>query len=116
MQILFIDDHVDSADAFAEIASRLGHDVDVAYDGSTAMALIRARHFDVVFFDIALPDADGRELCKRVREEGPSRHACIIAVTGMTDLPEKDLEPFDGLLIKPISVDALQRALKSAEG
>jgi CheY-like chemotaxis protein len=116
VHILFIDDHVDSADAFAEIASRMGHDVEVAYDGNTAMALTHARHFDAVFFDIALPDADGRELCKQMRASGPSRHACIIAVTGMSDIDESELEAFDGLLIKPISVEALARTLKSAEG
>jgi CheY-like chemotaxis protein len=116
MHILFIDDHKDSADAFAEIAIGLGYDVDVAYDGHTAMALTQARTFDVVFFDIALPDADGRQLCRQVRTQGASRHACIIAVTGMTDLKDTELEPFDGLLQKPISVEALQRALRSAEG
>jgi two-component system OmpR family response regulator len=116
LHILFIDDHKDSADAFAEIALGLGHVVEVAYDGRTAMALTRGRKFDVIFFDIALPDADGRELCRLARSDGASRHACIIAVTGMTDLQEAELEAFDGLLQKPISVDALQRALKSAEG
>jgi CheY-like chemotaxis protein len=72
--------------------------------------------FDVVFFDIELPDGDGRELCRRVRNEGASRDACVIAVTGRTDLRDKDLEPFDGYLHKPISAGALEHALKFSEG
>ena len=79
MHILFIDDHKDSADAFGEIASGLGHKVQVAYDGRSAMALTQTQSFDVVFFDIELPDADGRELCRQVRNEGASRDACVIA-------------------------------------
>jgi len=116
VHILFIDDHKDSADAFGEIASGLGHKVQVAYDGRSAMALTQTQSFDVVFFDIELPDADGRELCRRVRNEGASRDACVIAVTGRTDLRDKDLEPFDGYLHKPISAAALEHALKFSEG
>jgi CheY-like chemotaxis protein len=116
VHILFIDDHKDSADAFGEIASGLGHKVQVAYDGRSAMALTQTESFDVVFFDIELPDGDGRELCRRVRNEGASRDACVIAVTGRTDLRDKDLEPFDGYLHKPISAGALEHALKFSEG
>jgi len=116
VHILFIDDHKDSADAFGEIASGLGHKVRVAYDGRSAMALTQTESFDVVFFDIELPDGDGRELCRRVRNEGASRDACVIAVTGRTDLRDKDLEPFDGYLHKPISPGALEHALKFSEG
>lgn len=116
MHILFVDDHKDSADAFGEIAFGLGHKVQVAYDGRSAMELTRAQAFDVVFFDIELPDADGRELCRQVRNEGASRDACVIAVTGRTDLRNDDLEPFDGYLHKPISAGALERALMFSEG
>nr|WP_218626678.1 response regulator [Caballeronia sp. dw_276] len=116
VHILFIDDHKDSADAFGEIALGLGHKVQVAYDGRAALELTQAQSFDVVFFDIELPDADGRELCRQVREEGASRDACVIAVTGRTDLRDDDLEPFDGYLHKPISPAALERALRFSEG
>lgn len=115
MRILFIDDHHDSADAFAAIATDLGHAVNVAYDGSSALDLTRQEAFDVVFFDIGLPDFDGRELCRLVRTEGESRDACVIAVTGRTDLGAKDLDPFDGFLHKPISPGALAHALKFSD-
>lgn len=115
MHILFIDDHQDSADAFAAVASELGHTVQVAYDGSTGRDLTRDTAFDVVFFDIGLPDIDGRELCRLVRTEGESRDACVIAVTGRTDLGAKELEPFDGFLHKPISAAALAHALKFSD-
>ena len=115
MHILFIDDHQNSADAFAAIATDLGHTVQVAYDGATARELTAHNTFDVVFFDIGLPDIDGRELCRLGRNEGESRDACVIAVTGMTDLGAKELEPFDGFLHKPISAAALAHALKFSD-
>jgi CheY-like chemotaxis protein len=116
MQILFIDDHKASANAFAEIAVTLGQQVQVAYDGKTAIVATQNTPFDVVFFDIGLPDCDGRELCRRVREGGASQHASVIAVTGMEGLHAKELEPFDGFLHKLVSPGDLRRALDFAEG
>jgi DNA-binding response OmpR family regulator len=116
MHILFVDDHVESADAFAALATSLGHRTQVAYDGLSARCLAVATQFDAVCFDINLPDADGRELVKLIRAQGASKHACIIAVTGMTDLPDEDLALFDGYLHKPITVEALTAVLRSAEG
>ena len=66
--------------------------------------------------DVQMPGMSGVELCRRVRNEGASRDACVIAVTGRTDLKDKDLEPFDGFLHKPISPAALEHALKFSEG
>jgi len=116
MHILFVEDHRESADAFAALATNLGYEVEVAYDGVTAIGLTDTHAFDAIFFDLSLPDADGRDLCRQVRAHGASRHACIFAVTGMTDLSDDELSPFDGYLVKPLTVDALQSALKSAEG
>jgi len=115
MHVLFVEDHRESADAFAALATSLGHKVEVAYDGASAARLTDLQVFDVVFFDLSLPDADGRDLCKKVRERGASRHACIFAVTGMSDLSDDELAPFDGYLVKPLTVDALETALRSAQ-
>jgi CheY-like chemotaxis protein len=116
VHILFIDDDQPSADAFAEVAKSLGHTAEVAYDGRQAVAATLATSFDVIFFDIGLPDGDGRELCRRIRHEGASQDASVIAVTGLTDLHAEDLEPFDGFLHKPVSSTALQRALAFSAG
>jgi CheY-like chemotaxis protein len=116
VNILFLDDHRNSADAFAEIALSLGHEVKVAYDGKTAIQFTSVEPFDVVFLDIELPDSDGRDLCRIIRRDGASRDACIIAITGLTDLRGPELDPFDGYLHKPFSAAALEHALKFSEG
>lgn len=115
MRVLVIDDHQESADALAAVASELSHSVTVAYDGQTALQITETQSFDVVFFDVGLPDVDGRELCRLMRETGASRDACVIAVTGRTDLRGDDFASFDGYLHKPISSAALKRALEMWE-
>jgi CheY-like chemotaxis protein len=115
MRILFVEDDRESADAFAALADALGYETEVAYDGNGAMRLIDTHQFGAVFMDISLPDADGRDLCLHIRASSASRHACIFAVTGTADLSDEELAPFDGCLVKPLTVDALQNALKSTE-
>lgn len=52
-----------------------------AADAAQAMAKVRDDgHFDIILLDIGLPDADGRELCRRMRAEGVS--VPIIMLTG----------------------------------
>lgn len=41
-----------------------------AENGSKALELAKARHFDAILLDVALPDLDGREVCKLLRRSG----------------------------------------------
>src|SRR4051794_17826833 len=94
MKILVIDDVRDSADSLAALAAELGHSVEVAYDCKTATEYASKTRFDVILCDVGLPDGDGRQTCERLRDEGASQDACMIAVTGRTDLHDDDFPSF----------------------
>ena len=113
MQILVVDDACDSADSLAALATEIGHTVVVAYDCKTAMQYATTRSFDVILCDVGLPDGDGRETCERLRSAGASQDACMIAITGRTDLRSDDFPSFDGYLHKPITWPALRHALET---
>ena len=68
-QILFVDDEDAIREGFAEYAGFLGHEVTQARDGMEAVALCRARDFDVVVLDIMMPRMDGFTACKEIRRE-----------------------------------------------
>ncbi|MDR5753126.1 MULTISPECIES: response regulator [unclassified Caballeronia] len=112
MRILFIEDDPRLADAFAALAASIGHEPEVAYDGQSALALTAANTYDAIFLDIGLPDADGRTLCQQLRAATPSAQACVVAVTGRANLSAQELDAFDGYLLKPISQEALEDAIK----
>jgi two-component system, OmpR family, response regulator len=112
MKILIVDDSPDSADGLAAVIAQLGHVSVVAYDMSTAFRLALETSYDVILFDITLPDGDGRELCERLRSEGASQEAWMIAVTGRVDLTGRDFESFDGYMHKPITWPALKHTLE----
>jgi CheY-like chemotaxis protein len=90
--------------------SALGHQVKVAYDGKTALQFTSVETFDVVFLDIELPDSDGRDLCRTIRNDGASRDASIIAIIGPTELRSAELEPFN-----PSCAKALKSLRKRGE-
>ncbi|KDR28421.1 MULTISPECIES: response regulator transcription factor [Caballeronia] len=110
-KVLFVDDHIDTADMLANIALELGHSVSVAYDGATASWMASQQIFDLVFLDISLPDVDGRDVCSQIRC-GLSRHARIVAITGRAEIRTSgELSGFDDWLIKPISMHQIEHLL-----
>jgi two-component system OmpR family response regulator len=114
MQILFIEDDPRLADAFAALASDLGHRADVAYEGQTAMRLTAGKVYDTIFLDIGLPDIDGRELCQLLRAASMNAHACVVAVTGRANLSDAELASFDGYLLKPVTRETMESAIKNS--
>lgn len=70
-RILVVDDDPSLRDVLAEQLNLLGEfDVRAAATGGEGMALLEDDHFDVIILDVGLPDIDGRELCRRMREAG----------------------------------------------
>ncbi|SAK99847.1 two-component regulator histidine sensor kinase [Caballeronia pedi] len=103
MLFLFIDDDENITNAFAELAASLGHRAEVAHSGGEALRMAGRTRYDTVFMDIGLSDIDGRTLCDYIRAVGPSREACIVAVTGLPDFDVTTSHQFDGYLRKPVT-------------
>ncbi|WP_061160323.1 response regulator [Caballeronia temeraria] len=108
-KVLFVDDDRNTADALSDIAAALGHRPSVAYTGACALQVASSARFDLVFLDLSLPDADGRTVCRQMRD---LKVAKIYALTGYTETKAADdLEIFDGCFVKPLCIDRLQALL-----
>ena len=104
--ILVVDDHVDSLRAVARLLQMNGYTVHTARTAEEAKALAAERPCDLVIGDIGLPDQDGCELMRELREA----HALKgIAVTGYTE--RKDVK--DALASGPWSTRTSWRRWKS---
>ena len=66
--VLLVDDEQSIARAYARTLGAAGFAVEIAFDGKTAAAAARERHFDVIVSDIAMPELNGLELLRSVRE------------------------------------------------
>ncbi len=114
-RVLVVDDNRDAADTLAELLSALGYDTQVAYDGRAALALAEDHAFDSAVLDIGLPEMDGYQLARRLREKFAELR--LIAVTGYGQEEERRRSQsagFDAHLLKPVSVQALEEALDGA--
>jgi CheY-like chemotaxis protein len=70
-RVLLVDDNQDAADMMAELLRVMGHDVTVAHDGPSALAVSGDVHAAVALLDIGLPVMDGYELARGVSPPPP---------------------------------------------
>ncbi|MGP8437951.1 chemotaxis protein CheB [Paraburkholderia fungorum] len=111
-RILIIDDNADASEALAMLLANAGHQVETCRDGVSGLSAVATFSPDVVLLDIGLPDMDGYEVARRLREHGSNRNVILIAVTGY-GLPADRLRSaeagFDHHLTKPVDYEALIR-------
>jgi two-component system OmpR family response regulator len=69
-KLLVVDDEPFLREAVASSLRFLGFDVDTADNGRETLRLARASRFDLVVLDIMLPDIDGFEVVRRLRQDG----------------------------------------------
>ncbi|MGB9112535.1 MAG: response regulator transcription factor [Acidimicrobiales bacterium] len=69
-RVLVVDDEVSIVDSVATVLRYEGFDVDVAKTGRAALAKAQADRYDLVVLDVMLPDLDGLEVTRRLRQDG----------------------------------------------
>lgn len=69
-RVLVVDDEENITYLLRTALTHFGFEVDVAADGRSALAAVRADPPDLVLLDVMLPDVDGFEVCKRLRGDG----------------------------------------------
>jgi signal transduction histidine kinase/CheY-like chemotaxis protein len=112
-RILVVDNNRDAADSLAMLLRMAGHQTHTAYDGQEALVMVGELTPDVVMLDIGLPNLNGYEVARRIREQGGTG-PILIAVTGWgsEDDYRQSLEAgFDEHLTKPVEFAMLRRIL-----
>lgn len=114
LDIIIVEDNVDTADALGLFYRVSGHTVRVAYRAQDAMSMMMARQPDVVISDIGLPDTNGYELVRRLTQINALSRTVFIAVSGYAS--EMDREKafkagFDEHFAKPVDLTALNTLL-----
>jgi PAS domain S-box-containing protein len=115
LRVLVVDDNPDVAGAMAMLLEVLGHQVRTAACGTEALALAERECPRVALLDIGLPDMDGLELARRLRERCPDQdHLLLVAVSGYghEEARARSLAAgFDQHLAKPVDHQTLQALL-----
>jgi PAS domain S-box-containing protein len=119
-RILIVEDNADAAELLAELLNLLGHEVRVAYDGTSGLATAEGWRPDVVVSDIGLPgEVDGYALAARLRRDGPRPPPRLVALSGYGDDESRrrsEEAGFHAHLVKPVTLELLQSALAGRSG
>ena len=114
-RILVVDDDVDAAEALGELLRDCGHDVVTAHDGPRALDRARLHRPDVVLLDITMPEMDGYEVAKRMRDELGLCDALLVALSGYGEdrhLRRTREAGFDQHVTKPVDTTTLEELLE----
>jgi len=116
-RILVVDDNQDAADSLGALLELIGAQVAIAHDGPTALAMIETHRPDIVFLDIGMPQMDGYEVARRMRQLPHSANTLLVALTGWgqeKDRLHSEAAGFDRHLVKPTDLDTLRGLLAAA--
>ncbi|HEX4948830.1 MAG TPA: ATP-binding protein [Blastocatellia bacterium] len=115
-RILVVDDNVDSAKSMALLLELEGHEVQMTYDGPTALELAQAFRPQVMILDIGLPGMNGYEVARQLRSDQTMKKTVLIALTGYGQAEDRARSKeagFDHHFTKPVDHDALLALIKS---
>lgn len=110
-RILVADDNRDAADSLAMMLTMTGNHTVTAYDGLDALDVAVTFKPDLVLLDIGMPQLNGYEVCRRLRQEAWTSRTVIVALTGWGQEEDKrrSLEAgFDAHLVKPVLPGAIE--------
>lgn len=113
-RVLVVDDNIDAADTLGMLLRLAGQDVVVVHGGVAAIEQALAHVPEIVVLDIGMPDLDGYEVCRRLRQEPLTQNAVLIAVTGWgqdADRMRSRDAGFDHHLVKPVEWSTIEKLL-----
>jgi PAS domain S-box-containing protein len=116
-RVLVVDDSRDNAESLGQLVRSMEHEIELAYDGPSAVAAAERFAPDVVLLDIGLPGFDGYEVARRIRSSAQGRDARLIAITGWGQASDKRrawAAGFDAHLTKPVDPAALLSIIAAA--
>lgn len=115
-RLLIVDDNVDAAAMLGAYLEIIGYDVTVEHSAEAALDRITTEAPVACLLDIGLPDMDGSELARRLREHPETASSLMIAITGYgqdSDRKKSRDAGFDHHLVKPVELPALLKILSA---
>ena len=114
VRLLVVEDETRIADFVRRGLESAGYAVDVAGDGLKTVELVHSNDYDLILLDLMLPDIDGVELLKKIRNRKSSPPVLILSARDAVDDRVKGLElGADDYLVKPFAFSELLARLRS---
>ena len=114
MRILIAEDEERMAALVASALREEGHEVEIAYDGHAALTLALDAPFDLILLDVMLPEMDGFELCRRLRDQ--HQQTAVLMLTARGDIEDRVMgldAGADDYLVKPFAMAELRARVRA---
>jgi two-component system, sensor histidine kinase and response regulator len=118
LRILICEDAVINQRVASRLLEREGYQVDIAANGTIAVEKFRSESWDVILMDVQMPELDGFEATRCIRQlEDGRTHVPIIAMTAHAMKGDRERcisAGMDGYLSKPFAARELYEAVQQA--
>ncbi len=107
LQVLIVDDEWNMRNLLRIYLTREGFDVKEASNGQEALSMVKRHPFDIILLDVMMPDMDGWQVCKEIRE---TENVAILMLTARSETKDKVLGlglGADDYLTKPFEPEEL---------
>ena len=114
LRVLVVDDNALNREVAADFLELVGVSVETANDGLCALQALEAKTFDIVLMDVHMPNMDGLQATRAIRNTPALSHLPVIALTAQARLEDKDAIEAAGMnahLSKPIDEFQLYETL-----
>ena len=115
-KLLYVEDNDDARAVMSEMLRLSGYEVVEADDGAGALAAVALQRPDAIVLDIGLPDMNGYEVARQIRQMTHLRDVPIIALSGYGQSRDKVAGAqagFDAHLVKPVDPEELTRTVEA---
>jgi CheY-like chemotaxis protein len=115
-RILVVEDNPVNLKVALGLLRNLGYPSDAATSGREAIEAARRHPYELVFMDCQMPEMDGFEAARAIRELDPSRAIRVVALTANASAADRErclASGMDDFLSKPIDRSQLDRLLRA---
>ena len=116
-RVLVVDDNADIITLTKRILERHNYDVLTANNGISALEIVRRELPDIVLLDVMMPELDGLEVCRRLKDDPETRKIMVLLITGRGSVDHRveGLEAgADDYITKPFHLMELLARVRSA--
>ena len=114
MRILIIEDEYSLVDAMSESLKRENYLVDICYEGNSGLDMALSGIHDIIILDLMLPNLNGLEILKSIREEKISSYVIILTAKGELDDKVIGLDRgADDYMTKPFHIKELLARIRA---
>jgi len=114
MRVLVVDDEPAVRTSLATALARDGYEVALAEDGNAALTQLAVGGADAIILDVAMPEPNGLEICRRLRARGDRTPILMLTARDLIDDRVAGLDAgADDYLVKPFALAELRARLRA---